>query len=675
MAAVARDGEYMTIRPAMLVLLLATPSSYAMAATLQTTAVVSFILAAATLTTAFFLPAANLNRLGKVLRPFLVIALVAPAFWMALQLIPIPVRGLGNSIWTIASAALNEPLVERFTVDLRATMLSLAQYNVILATALVTAVVALERQRAAHVLYVLVWTTTLASGLTIWMTVNPSHDSLPGEHIATVTTGSIAATLGVLLSTAMAIRAFDQLRRHGRPPRSAAGPMTRLLVAVLSLIVSMAAVLISADFTMVVATLLGAGTMLAVVAIRRWFFGIWGTAGVLATVAIVFTASFTVIPINRNTDLTIALATQSQTATERMLQDVGPVGSGAGTFSALLPIYRDIGMTATRERPTVAAAIAIEMGRAFLCGLLIVTVVGACTLFKRSLSRGYDYVYAAVGAGTSVSLLILAFAEDGVLDFGVSLLVAALYGLAFGQSLSSQELLESARDQHSTGWRAHLAALHKSWGRLALASIGVVLITQAAWMISQWWYPGDGLSTMTAAFSDGALTDKVSKAASIAPARKDVWMTQQSSAAAQTKTDGDSFGNQSTSRPSTMNAFANALHYSPLRGDNWLMLAAISKQQKSAGYNAAALLKMSYYTAPNEIDLIPLRLSVALGTDAVIREPELRDLVGRDLKVAIARQPAFRPAIVAAYQSASADGKSFIEGLISEYDPSYLRRP
>jgi hypothetical protein len=645
-----------------------------MAATLQSAAVVSVILATATLTTAFFLPAANITRLGRLLRPFLIVTLVAPALWMILQLVPIPVRGLGNSIWTIASAALNEPLVERFTVDLRATMLSLAQYNVILATALITAVVTLEKQRAAPVLYVLVWITTLASGLTIWMTVNPSHDSLPGEHSPAVTTGSIAAALGILLSTAMAIRAFDQLGRHRRPPRSAAGPMTRLLIAILSLVVSMAAVLISTDFTMVVATLLGAGTLLAVVVIRRWFFGIWGIAGVLATIAIVFIASFTVIPINRNTDPTIALATQSQTATERMLQDVGPVGSGAGTFGALLPIYREIGMPATLERPTAAAAIAIEMGRAFLCGLLVVTVVGACTLFKRSLSRGYDYVYAAVGAGASVSLPILAFAEDGVLDFGVSLLVAALYGLAFGQSLSSQQLLESASGQYSTGWRARLAAFQKGWARLALASVGIVLITQAAWLISQWWYLGGSLSTIQAAISNGALTDKVSKAASIA--RKEVWTTTQSSATAQARSDGaEAFGNKNTSRPSSTNAFANALRYSPLRGDNWLMLAAISKQQKSAGYNAAALLKMSYYTAPNDMDLIPLRLSVALGTDAVIREPELRDLVRRDLKVAIVRQPAFRPAVVAAYQSASADGKSFVENLISDYDPSYLRRP
>ncbi|WP_407119877.1 hypothetical protein [Bradyrhizobium sp. STM 3561] len=660
----------MIVRPAMLSLLLA-PSSLAMAATLQRVAVVSVLVATATLTAAFFLPAINISRLGRLLRPFLMMSLVAPALWMILQLVPIPVRGLGHSIWTIASAALNEPLVERFTVDLCATMFSLAQYNVILSTALIIAVVTVEKQRAAQVLYGLAGITTLSSGLTIWITVNRSHDSLPSEHTSVITTASIAATIGVLVSTALAIRAFDQLQRRGPRPRSQAGPTIRLLLAIVSLIVSMAAVSIGTDFTTMVAILLGDGTLLAVVAIRRWFFGPWGTAGVLATIAIVFFASFTIIPINRNADLTIALATETQTATERMLQDVGPVGSGAGTFNALLPIYREIGTTATPERTTAAATIAIEMGRAFLCGLLVVTLVGACTLFKRSLSRGYDYVYAALGAGASVALPILAFAEDGVLNFGVSLLIAALYGLAFGQSLSSQQLLENASARQSTGWRAHLATAHKSWARLVLASFGMLLIAQAAWMISQWWYSGDSISTMPASISSGAATDKAWNAALMEPARKEAWTTTQSSAAAQAKSDGaEAFG-----RPSAMSAFANALHYSPLRGDNWLMLAAVSKQQKSAGYNSAALLKMSYYTSPNDLDLIPLRVSLALSTDTLTKEPELRDLVRHDLKVAIARRPAFKSVIIAVYQSASPDSKSLIEGLISEYDPSYLRGP
>ncbi|MDA9503443.1 hypothetical protein XI09_01015 [Bradyrhizobium sp. CCBAU 11386] len=658
----------------LLALLLATCLSFLITETLPAAAVASVILATAASALAALQPTSTFTRLARLLRPLLIIALITPALWMALQLVPIPFGGLGNPIWATASAALNEPLAERFTVDLRATMLSLAQYNAIVATALVTAVVALDRQRAARVLYALVCVTTLVSALAIWRTISPSHDSSPSAYAAAVTNGSIAAALGVILSTAMAIRAFDQLRRPGRSPRSAKGPIASLLAAILSLIVSIATVLVCSDSAMVAAALLGAGTLAAVVAIRRWFFGFWGMAGAVATAAIIFIASFTVIPIKKNTDLTLALSTQSEAATERMLQDIGPVGSGAGTFDALLPVYRDIGVTAVRERPTVAAAIAIEMGHAFLCGLLIVTVVGACTLFKRSLSRGYDYLFPAVGAGASVSLLILAFAKDGILNLSVSLLVAALYGLAFGQSLALQEFPEAVTGKHSLGWRGYSAAFRNNWARIALVSVGVVLIAQAAWLTSHWWPFGAGFSTVAATVSRDGLTDKVSRAASIAPGHEDVGATRRFTAAAQAMTDElEVQAGQNASRLSPTNALANALHCSPLRGDVWLMLAAIAKQDKSAGYNAAALLKMSYYTAPNDVDLFPLRLSIALGTDAAIREPELRDLVRRDLKVAIARQPAFKPAIVAAYQSASPEGRSLIEKLVSEFDPSYLQ--
>jgi hypothetical protein len=83
---------------------------------------------------------------------------------------------------------------------------------------------------------------------------------------------------------------------------------------------------------------------------------------------------------------------------------------------------------------------------------------------------------------------------------------------------------------------------------------------------------------------------------------------------------------------------------------------------------------MSYYTAPNALELIPLRLTVALGTDAAVKEPELRDLIRRDLKVAMTGRTALRPAIAAAYQSASADGRALAESSISELDPGYVQK-
>ena len=68
--------------------------------------------------------------------------------------------------------------------------------------------------------------------------------------------------------------------------------------------------------------------------------------------------------------------------------------------------------------------------------------------------------------------------------------------------------------------------------------------------------------------------------------------------------------------------------------------------------DTAALLRMSYYTEPSDVDLLPLRLSVALGTDTAVREAELRDLIKRDLAFVVAHQPALKQAIVAAYEPA-----------------------
>ena len=56
----------------------------------------------------------------------------------------------------------------RITVDVPATLLSLAQYCIVLATALVTAVIALDSQRAADVLYMLVSITTVRRGGMDW---------------------------------------------------------------------------------------------------------------------------------------------------------------------------------------------------------------------------------------------------------------------------------------------------------------------------------------------------------------------------------------------------------------------------------------------------------------------------------------------------------------------------
>jgi hypothetical protein len=67
--------------------------------------------------------------------------------------------------------------------------------------------------------------------------------------------------------------------------------------------------------------------------------------------------------------------------------------------------------------------------------------------------------------------------------------------------------------------------------------------------------------------------------------------------------------------------------------------------------SAEPVLKMSYYTAPNELALLPLRLNVSLHAKGVIDDAELQDMVRRDISVILTRAPALKPALVAAYRS------------------------
>jgi hypothetical protein len=639
-----------------------------------TVGLVSGILSAALMILAVALPVTSLVRITRLLRPVLLVALAAPAIWMLLQVIPLP-HALINPIWASTSAALNERLQGVISVDIGDTLLSLARYCAVIAIAVVTAAVALDRERAAHILYVLVAIAMLVAMrqiVTIFAGVSPDDPGRAGSLVA--------AVIGILLACAMTMHAIDQLQRSGRQQRSRTLGVARVSVAILSLFICAAATLVGGTPAFVVAALFGAGTLLAIFAIRRWLFGPWGVAGLAAAIAITLLGGLAVIPVKKDAQLVTALSTQRQAATERMLPDVALAGSGAGAFEALLPIYRDVGDAVTHEDPTAAAVIMIEMGPAFLWCSIIVALFGAWTLFNRSLSRGHDYIYAATGAGALIALPIMALVDGGILNFGASLMIGVLCGLAFAQSLSGAirnvtrfELDGSTDEADKRKPRATTSpTLDRTWPRVALAIFGLLLAEQAAWIISAEWYSKGHFwpSTEQNAVSVKTRQNEIRKSASVAILRGDLWAESGFALVAQEGNPAAGVDRTDVPEP-VFRAFTRALHYSPHRGDVWLMLAALASRLRPAGYDPAALLKMSYYTSPNDLDLLPLRLRVALGSD--VSEPELRDLVKRDISLVLSRLPALKPALTAAYLSAPAGSRIIAENLISEVDPGYLK--
>jgi hypothetical protein len=80
-------------------------------------------------------------------------------------------------------------------------------------------------------------------------------------------------------------------------------------------------------------------------------------------------------------------------------------------------------------------------------------------------------------------------------------------------------------------------------------------------------------------------------------------------------------------------------------------------------------LKMSYYTGPSDLRLLPLRLLVATHSQA-LGDAEVQQLVRRDLRLLLAHGQQL--AIAEAYRGASPVGRRFVEQTLGEIDPAYL---
>jgi hypothetical protein len=103
----------------------------------------------------------------------------------------------------------------------------------------------------------------------------------------------------------------------------------------------------------------------------------------------------------------------------------------------------------------------------------------------------------------------------------------------------------------------------------------------------------------------------------------------------------------------------------------WLLLAALDSLSNRNSGDVSSELKNSYYTGPNERTLRPLRLRVALASDA-ISDSELQFLVTQELRAIILRDPALKSSIVSAYRHSSVDGRRFVQGAVGDLDPDFL---
>jgi hypothetical protein len=162
-------------------------------------------------------------------------------------------------------------------------------------------------------------------------------------------------------------------------------------------------------------------------------------------------------------------------------------------------------------------------------------------------------------------------------------------------------------------------------------------------------------------------------AARVAVARGDLWTEcadayDVPSAAEDSGTKGSSEGSAEMAREASERAAA----WAPFQSKVWLRLASAEARLDRLSRRAVEALRLSFYTGPNEVELIPRRLFVSVQPD-MLADPDIERLVRHDIRVALTHAPNIKPAVLAAYRQASPQGKRLLVEAVAEVDAEFVR--
>ena len=379
--------------------------------------------------------------LANVIRPIALIAAILAA-WLMAQLIPLPIKSWAHPIWASAETALGTAIAGGVTIDPGATLVAICRYFSAIAILFVATAVTIDRIRAERVLFVLVGATTLAAVVQI------IHGFVAFEFIDQATNArnrestTALCALGVIMAATTVVRAIERYETTEIDVPFAKFAIAPGLTIVAFSICALALTIFSpAPVSFAAAS--GLATLAILMGIRRLGLSLWA-GNIIAAMAIgvVITIAIAIAETHAGSgDAMLRYASHSESSlisvTQRIIADTGWLGTGAGTFELLLPIYGNsstetVGMPA----PTTAAQIAIELGRPALWGILIMIIVVLFLLLRGTLQRGRDSYYPAAGAGCIVVLTLEAFCDGCLFSTAVLLCAVAALGLGLAQRVS-----------------------------------------------------------------------------------------------------------------------------------------------------------------------------------------------------------------------------------------------
>jgi hypothetical protein len=208
--------------------------------------------------------------------------------------------------------------------------------------------------------------------------------------------------------------------------------------------------------------------------------------------------------------------------------------------------------------------------------------------------------------------------------------------------------------------------------RIATLVFAVVLGAQCIWLLlAEFSQPG--VNSIPTDSQSAALAAKerndATWAAWIGAVRGDLWADSAYTYSDLLWTNSSNSSENTPSLALVRGRLDRAVRYSPDQPGAWLLLAGLASRYRWSRPAPAEALKMSYYTGPSELQLMPLRLLVTVQLDE-LNDSDLQLLARRDIRLLFSHQG--KPVVIQAYQSATSAGKHFIEQAIGDIDPTFI---
>jgi hypothetical protein len=177
-----------------------------------------------------------------------------------------------------------------------------------------------------------------------------------------------------------------------------------------------------------------------------------------------------------------------------------------------------------------------------------------------------------------------------------------------------------------------------------------VVIGLATLSLSCWW------------IAPLALSQQAELAAQVGTLRGDLWKRAGWALMREPASSSSTQGKDAV-RDAAEDAFRRALERSPMDSEAWFGLALATQQL--GGPTSSAALKMSYYTGFNTRALLADRLMLLASTD-ISGDPELQDMMRRQVALILNRLPELEPILKRAYSIADTANRQLIARQLRE---------